>query len=516
MDFSHELNRIFQGNNRGHGEFVIKAQKGPKATGQAKTVGTPPSEELWNKHLNGDIGLGVVPITENSTCSWGAVDIDEYEGLDLEDWSFKIPAPFVLCRSKSGGAHVYLFTQTPVPAPMLRKKLALLARAIGHTNAEIFPKQDQLNETDIGNWINMPYFAGEMTTRYCLKGGIALSIEEFISHVGECALSMQQLVDLKIDSIFESESDPEFEDAPPCLQYLIKHGFPVGSRNSALFSMGVFAKMKYGDNYPDKVFDYNNRFMSGTYSEVSGIIRSLNKKSYAYKCKDQPLLSVCDKETCLNCTYGVQLGRDDEKIRRPNVLDSVVKVKMYAPTKESKDEPYWVFEFEEGSLDITLDMKKSQALFGKEYDRVFYMTLLPIKDSKWNAAINALCNPKLNDDIEIHTLAPDAGPDGQMRNHLEEFCTNKAKAKVKEEILLGKPWESEGRIYFRSSDFMKYLDQQRFRAMKTDDIIKALKHRGAKHHDFNLKGKHVTCWSMPGFDEQTEPFDKDPLPEDEY
>ena len=146
MDLSLEFYRIFTGNNRGHGEFKITEQKGSKTVGQAKTVATPATQELWQQHLQGSLGLGIVPICENNTCTWGAVDIDDYDGLDLEDWSFKIPAPLILCRSKSGGAHIYLFTSSPVSPKIMRKKLTLVARSLGHPNADIFPKQDELDE----------------------------------------------------------------------------------------------------------------------------------------------------------------------------------------------------------------------------------------------------------------------------------------------------------------------------------------------------------------------------------
>jgi len=511
MELAQEFFRVFTGNSRAHGEYIIQSQKGAKATGKAKTVPKPPSVELWEKHLNGELGLGIVPITEASTCTWGAVDIDEYEGLDLEDLSHKIPAPLVLCRSKSGGLHVQLFTNAPVSAAVMRKKLALVARALGHQNAEIFPKQDKMDEGDIGNWINMPYFNAESTTRYCLKGGIALTAEEFINHVAENALSVQQLVGYQPEQICDAGKDPEFEDAPPCLQYFTANGFPSGSRNAALFSMGVFARMKFASGWEDKVFEYNNRFMGpGSYSEVAGIIRSLNKKTYVYKCKDQPLLSKCDKDECSRCTYGVMPGKDEERSRRPCILDEVEKpVKCYAPTTESKDDPYWVFRINGADIDVTVDMVKSQAIFAREYLRQYHRLILPIKDSKWVGAMNNILA-----EAEIHQLAPDAGPEGQMWVHLEDFCTNKSQAKVKDEMLLGKPWHDSDRTYFRSGDLMKYLDQQRFRAMKDKEIFRAIKSRGAKHHNFALKGKHVMCWSVPQFTVQSEGFDREVMPDD--
>ena len=510
MNLAEEFLRVFAGNQRAHGEYTITTQVGAKAKGRALTVGKPPSEELWRKHLDGKKGLGIVPIMEDATCVWGAVDVDEYEGLDLEDISCKLPEPLVMCRSKSGGMHIYLFTQVPVTAALMRKKLAMVARAVGHPNAEIFPKQDQMNDGDIGNWINSPYFDNETTNRYCLKNGIALSAEEFITLVGENSLNMQQLVGLQIDMIQDENTD-EFADAPPCIQNLVKNGFPPGSRNAALFSMGVYARMKFATGWEDKVFDYNQRFMGpGTYSEVAGILRSLRNKTYVYKCKDQPLLSQCNKEQCTLCEFGIKPTADDEKARRPSILDEVEQpVICYAPEPTSKDEPYWVFNIKGASLDVTVDMARVQNVFCREYLRQYHRVILPIKDSKWARQMNEIL-----ESAEILQLAPDAGIEGQMMILVEEFCTGRTQAKTRDELLLGKPWTEDGRTYLRSGDLARFFDQQRFRAVKEKDIYPILKRHGAAHHKFNILGKCVSCWSVKAFTMQTEEFEREDMPDE--
>ena len=512
LQLAKEFLRIFAGNEIAHGEYKIDGAKGNKATGKAKTVKTPVTLDLWLGHLSGELGLGVVPITQKSTCTWGAVDIDCYEGMDLEALSMKLPEPLVLCRSKSGGAHIMLFTQQPVTATVMRKKLSLVARAVGHANAEIFPKQDTLNPNDIGNWINMPYFNAESTTRYCVKGGVALTAEEFVGYVAERAITIEQLVALNVPSILDAnDDDPEFADGPPCLQYLVKHGFPPGTRNSGLFSMGVFARKKYASGWEDKVFEYNNRFMGpGTYTEVAGIIRSLNKKTYMYKCKDQPCLSACDKDKCAAAPYGVSVSTNEEKSTRPCILDEVDRpVTCYAPDKDSRDEPYWVFTINGQDLEVTVDMIRSQTHFAREYLRQYHRVVLPIKDHKWVTAMNDILA-----EAEIFELAPDAGPEGQFWTHMEDFCSSKAKAKSKDELLIGKPWEDEGRVFFRSGDLLKFLDQQRFRSMKETEILRALKRRDARHHSFTIKGKRVACWSVTAFSVQVEGFASDAVPHD--
>ena len=503
--------QLFAGNKRGYGQYTIKGQEGLKAKGVAQTIAKEPTIELWEKHLEGKSGLGIVPIQENGSCTWGAVDIDEYEGLDLDELSTKLPAPLVMCRTKSGGVHVYIFMRRPTGAALMRKKLTMVARALGFPTAEIFPKQEKLEPGDIGNWINMPYFNQEISTRYCMKSGIILSSEEFLALAQDNSLDQEALVALNIESIHEYGEDPEFDGAPPCLKYFIKHGFPKGSMNNALFSMGVFARKKFASGWEDKIWDYNMKFMGpGKYSEVAAVIRSLNKKTYVYKCKDQPCASRCDKDACSLEKYGVAQTNTEEKSTRPCVLDSVdVPVICYEPPPGSKDDPYWVFVIDGKDFDVTVEMAYSQPKFNREYSRIFKRIVLPVKDTKWVNRINEILET-----AEVRELGSDAGPEGRFWQHLEEFCSVKVRAQVKDELIVGKPWAEDSRIYFRLNYLAKFLDQQRFRAFESNEIVQVIKRRDGQHHDFNLKGKHIACWSVPDFTYQNEPFEKMVVPDD--
>ena len=65
------------------------------------------------KTFTGTENLGIIPINDNSECRWGCIDIDSYAGFDHKKLINKIKnlnLPLIVCRSKSGGAHVFLFT----------------------------------------------------------------------------------------------------------------------------------------------------------------------------------------------------------------------------------------------------------------------------------------------------------------------------------------------------------------------------------------------------------------------
>ena len=110
MEIAEKLNQIFHGSSRAHGTFTVENNIiGQKTQGKAKTIKTiGASVKHWQDHLEGTQGLGIIPIDEDNLVKWGAIDIDIYS-LNLEKLVNKIEEfklPLVVCRSKSGGAHV--------------------------------------------------------------------------------------------------------------------------------------------------------------------------------------------------------------------------------------------------------------------------------------------------------------------------------------------------------------------------------------------------------------------------
>ena len=90
-----------------------------KQKGKAFIVRGQVTDELWSNHLEGKgPALGIIPITEDNSCRWGCIDIDEYN-FDHTSFIKSIrdhKLPLIVCRSKSGGAHVFLFTKENIPA----------------------------------------------------------------------------------------------------------------------------------------------------------------------------------------------------------------------------------------------------------------------------------------------------------------------------------------------------------------------------------------------------------------
>ena len=110
---------IFYGLDRAHGVPLIGESNcdGNKVKGKSFVKRAPITDELWQKHLDGKDSLGVIPINDDNKCKWGCIDIDSYAGFDHKKLINKIKQfnlPLIVFRSKSGGAHVFLFTENYV------------------------------------------------------------------------------------------------------------------------------------------------------------------------------------------------------------------------------------------------------------------------------------------------------------------------------------------------------------------------------------------------------------------
>ena len=197
---------IFTGLERAHGCTYVEKKNvdGTKVKGQSFVKRQQVTEELWQNHLKGiEPSLGIIPINEENKCRWGCIDIDSYAGFNhkkLINQIKKFQLPLITVRSKSGGAHVFLFTTVPVDAELIRSKLVSIGSILGFGSSEVFPKQIELkSKDDTGNFLNLPYFNSTNTTRYAfLEDGEAASLDGFFGLYERNKLTPEQLEKLII------------------------------------------------------------------------------------------------------------------------------------------------------------------------------------------------------------------------------------------------------------------------------------------------------------------------------
>ena len=154
-----KFKEIFEGNNSAHGIMKLTGETTEKGKAVAKAFIKRESitDALWQDHIEGkDPALGIIPINEDNMCRWGCIDVDVYNldhmGLmrDIKGRGY----PLVTFRSKSGGAHLFLFAKEFIPAALMQSKLKIMAKALGYEGSEIFPKQTEIfvDRGDTGNF----------------------------------------------------------------------------------------------------------------------------------------------------------------------------------------------------------------------------------------------------------------------------------------------------------------------------------------------------------------------------
>lgn len=488
----------FSGLLRGHGEYVLTGVIAPngKAQGDARTIHEPALIEDWQKHLLGTMHLGIVPIRDDATCVFGAIDIDSYDKFDLVGLAKKIGTiglPLVTCRTKSGGAHLYLFTSEACPADLMRGKLMEWAISLGHSGVEVYPKQTRLaGANDFGNWINMPYQEHETTERYAIdQHGTELTTEAFLDYADAMAVSCDELRGIELPG------SEEFKDvlleAPPCLQTLATRGGIESHRNLALYNFAVYLKKRFGeDMWNDKLDSYNQQFMDPPlgHKEVAQIIRNVSRKSYEYKCTDLPIAPVCNRQICLTRKCGIGTSESDPGV----VFGPLLKIET--------EPPIWIWDVNGARIELDTTELKDQGRFHTKAINTLNIWPNLVKPREWAA----LVREKL-ERVEKVEVPPDAKPEGMMWAYLQDYCLSQAKARSREELLNHKPYTEDGRTYFSGSHFRKHLEQHHRMRLDQHRLWNWLRERGAEHHFFNIKGRGINIWSIPSFDGQAEAFD---------
>jgi hypothetical protein len=503
LDIVKEIATRFQGLDRAYGTYDLSKSKslggGEKVVGKPKTLQGTVDQDLWRRHIEGEQGLGIVPIMDNSMCHFGAIDIDVYKGLDVNkvvNDIYSQELPLVPCRSKSGGIHCFAFVKEAVSAALMKEKLSLFAALLGFGKAEIFPKQIEIlaERGDIGQWINMPYFDHRTTNRYAYgKKCNPLTTEEFIAAIDKVWFSAADF------NAFTVTLMSDISDGPPCLQTLITKGFSPGTRNDGLFNLAVYLKKSDADNFETAVDDYNTKYLDPqlSSSEIQNIVKSVKRKEYNYTCDKEPLKSCCNLQLCRTRKFGVG--------------DMTGIVQMNGLTKFDSNPPVWFVDIDGGfRLELNTEDLQSQTKFQRKCMEGLNIMPPPVKMGVWQSIIQ-----KLMENISIIEAPSDASPKGLFFEYLERFCTSRAQARVKDELLLGKPWTEKGKHYFRLLDFMAFLERHRFKEFKVNKIGSMLKEVGGEHHFFKIKGKGINVWSIPEFAKQTEAFDTPDIKDEE-
>ena len=492
---------LFRGLEAAYGTFDITGkQANGKHKGKASVVREKRTLATFEKHLSGEQGLGIVPINEKNSCFWGAIDIDLYplDHAAIVKTIHRQKLPLVVCRSKSGGGHVYLFLKEAVPADTLQNKLKEVASEIGcAAGTEIFPKQIQLvlERGDTGNFLNLPYFNHENGLRYAFKlDGGAATLEEFVEMAEAVSITPDEM-----GRLFEKETvhvDERIKDGPPCLQILLRQGFPEGTRNNGLFNLGVYLRKAFPNEWETKILEYNQAVLEPPLDlkEVNVVAEQIRKKDYQYKCSDQPICNFCNRDLCRSRRFGV--GGDANTPRIANLR------------KYDSEPPLWFLDVNGSPVELITEALQSQPKFQILCMEQINTMPRTMTRQAWEAQMNMLLSTMVQTEGAVIHTSEDTSIRGQFYELLEEFTTHMQAAVDREEILLRRPWtnETNRRTYFRLKDLEAFLKRQKFNDYRSNKIAQRLRDIDGMSEQLSINGRPIRCWSIPAFEQIEEEF----------
>ena len=287
------------------------------------------TDDIYEKHLNGTLSIGVQACTENSEARFGVIDIDpkSYDNFDKKliiDKIQEYKLPLIPVLSKSGGMHLYLFMDSFVLATKIVSFLSNLLPIFKlPPNCEIFPKQTQLTKdpesgkTNVGQFINLPYFKKSERLAINLDGK-PFTFDEFIAVIESNTVNENGLKEIT-ESIERQDLegvDSDFDDGPPCLAHLSKimknPGFD--GKDRFMYNYHVFVKMKYPDDWQQRVMNAPVKYFEPVHANaweaktVTAKVRSWTKSEKGYTCTQSPISDYCKKGICVKKQYGILAG----------------------------------------------------------------------------------------------------------------------------------------------------------------------------------------------------------------
>lgn len=278
MSKEEQFARLYRGFTQRYGRFTIEGREDSgKYKGKAQTLDKAVTPADYAAHLAGEYGIGIIPLLDDNTVHFAAIDLDEYPGSEkfkinrkdeekvteeerqatladeiasveardkayqerveaaYREWINRIvlnvkQEPLLATKSKSGGLHLWYFSDEGVLAPEAINYLKEIAHRIGHAGCEIFPKQaTRHSQTDVGNWINLPFFgdtrpavcAIETKTGYDVR---EITFEQWLPVAVDVARANTQASLERLNKRLADTgpvTSQEWYDGPPCLQRLI-------------------------------------------------------------------------------------------------------------------------------------------------------------------------------------------------------------------------------------------------------------------------------------------------------
>lgn len=453
---------LFAGNTEVYGVHIpaeVSSKVGEKSKGQSFTVRKTVGKDQYKQHLLGLSSLGIVPIAQDNTVNFCAIDVDVYPANPQHyiRMIHKYNLPLSPFKSKSGGLHLYIFFSAPCPAAKAVAYASTLRIVLGlPEDTELFPKQKALGEGASGNWINLPYF-GQSRTMWG-EQGTPLTQEDGIEAAWANRRTGKQ--------IEETLAQLPFAPAPPCLQTMYISGAAGAAgknRNVFLFNAAVYLKSRYSEDFARALEQVNAGLDRPLDPQelASTIVKSHSKNSYTYQCNDSNLKCFCCKEECKKREFG-KGGKSVSEF----VYEQLIQVKT--------DPPYYIWKVNGVDLDFYSEADlRNQDKFADYAMRLLHKVPNTLKQAVWSDVLRTA--------FASLTIKEAEGEDMTEKTlfyaYFTEFILDRASSD-RDNLYRGCVYHKEDTDHyvFKGSDFTEFLyNVKRFKAYQPREAMNVLK-----------------------------------------
>lgn len=464
------------------------------------------TEQEWFNHINGKrIDVGCCPIHTDNTCTFGAIDYDDESAdhVEIEKLVRELDLPLVVCRSRSGGAHLYLFLAHPTPAGIVIDNLQEWSQELGLKNPndrplEIFPKQRKLEPNGQGSWISLPYYNINSPVRFAIIDGKQASFEEFLDYAEQKTIALVKKTTSKTLPVLEDRN--VFVNGPPCLQVIEQEGgLKEGDRNTGLYNVGIYFQLSDPDNWEQKLILWNEKWAEPSYpeKELDTLIKSLGRTDYSYTCTQNPIVSRCDIKTCVTRRWGIHAGKSHAAGGTGERIFPDVK----GIRKILADPPLYIINIrKQGDADAswyTIECTAPTLIDQGKWRRYVMDTIgvLPdrLKAPEWDHVIR-----ELNDQFEIE-VAPEAATEmGLFRQIAIEYLSRYNNAKDIDDVITGSPYleKETNTVLFQSQYFLQFIRAQKKLNWPPGKIWSMIQNVGGTTEKRIVRNREVQLWTV--------------------
>lgn len=159
--------------------------------------------EYYSAHLSEGPYIGVYPCIwspEITYCYWGCTDID-YDGPAdawlLHDALDAVDVPSWVEKTRRG-YHIWVFSEEAIDIRDMRHMYLAAHQVTGLNPKEVNPKQDSLEQHQVGNYVRLPYPAsGALGERMMIRrDGSPIPLDEFVASAVESRIHPQRIIEV--------------------------------------------------------------------------------------------------------------------------------------------------------------------------------------------------------------------------------------------------------------------------------------------------------------------------------